>query len=97
MALVDFAKSDEGKVRFAELATLDGFDHALLDDLDMLAHALLGVVESFDVAPRSPRAIVVPQELETQCRARAAATSPPCSPSGSRCCPRSRWPCARCA
>lgn len=70
MALVDFAKSDEGKARFAELATLDGFDHALLDDLDVLAHALLGVVESFDLAPRSPRAIVVPQELETQCRAR---------------------------
>ncbi len=70
MALVDFARSAEGQARFAELARLDGFDHALLDDLDMLAHALLGVVETFDVAPRSPRAIVVPAELETQCRAR---------------------------
>lgn len=70
LGLVDFAKSDDGKARFAELAALGAFDPGKLDDLQMLAEALLGVVDRFDAAPRAPKPIVVPQQLETECRAR---------------------------
>ena len=70
MGLVDFAKSPEGRARFAELAALDGFDVAKIDDLETLSNALLGIIESFDSAERSPRAITVPQALEVECRAR---------------------------
>lgn len=69
LAVVDFART-EGEARFAELAALDGFDLASLDEIDALAHALLGVVEIFDAAPRSPKPITVPQALEVESRAR---------------------------
>ena len=70
LGLVDFARSPDGRKRFDELAALDGFDSARLDDLEMLANALMGVVESFDSAERTPQPLMVPQSLEIDCRAR---------------------------
>jgi uncharacterized protein (TIGR02266 family) len=82
MGLVDFARSPEGQARFAELASLGAFDVTKLDDLDTLSNALLGIVDSFDAAPRNPRPIAVPQALEIECRARRtklAALLAPCA------------------
>lgn len=73
LAVVDFAKSDEGRARFAELAALGAFDLARLDDLERLADALLGVTEAFDAAPRAPHPVVVPSALDQECRARRSA------------------------
>jgi uncharacterized protein (TIGR02266 family) len=70
LGLVDFARSPEGKARFAELTSLGAFDPAKIDDLDALANALLGIIEKFDAAPRQPKAILVPQALEVECRVR---------------------------
>ncbi len=70
LGLVDFARSPEGQARFAELVALDGFDGAKLDELAMLAEALLGIVDGFDLAPRDPKPIAVPDALEAECRAR---------------------------
>ncbi|MBI2394453.1 MAG: PilZ domain-containing protein [Deltaproteobacteria bacterium] len=70
LGVVDFAKSPEGRARFSELQALGAFDPEILDDLAQLAQALLRVLEAFDVAPRDPRPVTVPQELDDECRAR---------------------------
>ena len=75
LGLVDFIRSDEAQSRFAELEWLGGFDPATVDDLEMLADALLNVVDAFDAAPRKPRPIAVPQVLEVECRARRGTLS----------------------
>lgn len=69
LGVVDFAKSPEGRARFAELEALGGFEPELLDDLAQLSHALLRVLDAFDAAPRDPRPITVPQDLDVECRA----------------------------
>lgn len=70
LGVVDFAKSPEGSGPFKELEALDEFDAGVLDDLQRLAETLIRVVDAFDVAPRSPNAVTVPQELDVDCRAR---------------------------
>ncbi len=73
LAVVDFAKSTDGRGRFAELAALGAFDLTRLDELDRLAEALLGVTDAFDAAPRAPQPVVVPPALDQECRARRSA------------------------
>jgi uncharacterized protein (TIGR02266 family) len=69
LGVVDFARSKEGSERFAELASLGGFDAEIVDDLERLADALLRVFEAFEVAPRAPNAVTIPPALDQQCRA----------------------------
>lgn len=71
--VVDFARSEEGRGRFAELASLDGFDPGVIDDLDRLAETLIRVVDAFEAAPRAPNPVTIPPELDTACRAQRSA------------------------
>lgn len=73
LGVVDFAKSPEGRARFAELEALDAFNPEILDDLVQLARALERVVDGFELAPRDPRPVAVPTELDVECRARRGA------------------------
>ncbi len=73
LGVVDFAKSPEGRARFAELEALDAFDPELLEDLAQLARTLERVVDGFETAPRDPRPVTVPTELDLECRTRRTA------------------------
>jgi len=72
LGVVDFAKSPEGRGRFAELEALDGYDPAIIADLHQLAEALLRVVEAFRVVPRDPKPVRISSTLDAECRARRA-------------------------
>jgi len=72
LGVVDFVRHD-GKARFAELAAMDGIDLEAFDDLARLAEALLRVVDVFDDAPRTPKPVVIPPDLDATCRAKRSA------------------------
>ncbi len=68
LGVVDFAKSSEGRPRFAELEKLGAFNAEIFDDLAQLARALEQVIDTFESAPRSPYPIAVEAELDVACR-----------------------------